>query len=246
MSYKVLIVDDENRTCSLLSKMIEKLELPLEVVGIANNVEEGVAEIHQKQPNIVLLDIQMPDGSGFDLLNKINNRDFEVIFITAHEQFAIKAIKASTIDYILKPVDKGELMSAFQNAISVLNSKLNLKYKNLLDTIQEKQKKIAIRTKKSVFIIDLEDIIKCQSDRNYTFFYLKDGKKILTSRSLKDYEDILKFPNFVRCHRSYIINLDYLDRYEHKDGGTIIMKDGSEIPLSRSSKDAFLSLLDSL
>lgn len=248
MTFKVVIIEDESRTCSLLKKMMEDIDLSIEVVGTAHSVEEGIRVIQETTPQIILLDIQMPGGSGFDILNSFEQYDFEVIFVTAHEEYALKAIKVSAIDYILKPVNKEELATALQNAIQAFSQKFDFKkrYQTLLDTLQEKQRKIVVKTKKSMFIVDQDDIVHCQSDRNYTFFYLSDGRKILTSKSLKEYEPILTLPDFIRCHRSYIVNLKYIDRYEHKDGGTIIMKDNTEIPLSRSSKEAFLDILENL
>lgn len=248
MTSRVLIIDDESKTRKLIVKMVERLKLPIEIVGEADSVESGYFMVKEHQPDIVLLDIQMPDGSGFDLLEKIQNKNFKVIFVTAHEEYAIRAIKFAALDYILKPIESSELKLSLLNAIESVKSDQDLeaKYESLLKNISNEQKRLVLRTKTSMYVIDVKEIVRCESDRNYTNFFLNDGRKILTSRSLKEYEDVLCLPKFIRCHRSFIINMDYLERFESKDGGTIIMKDGSEIPLSRSNRDRFIEILDSM
>lgn len=248
MAYKILIIDDESRTRSLLSKMIETTGFDVETFPEGSSVASGIEAINRIKPDILLLDIQMPDGSGFELLEQIESRDFEVIFVTAHQEYAIRAIKSSALDYILKPVELSELENALENAISSIKNKkdLSAQYEALLNNIQSDKKKIILRTIESLYIFDINDIVRCQSERNYTNFFINDGRKIITSKTLKDYEDVLQYPLFLRCHRSHIINLNYLDRYDKSNGGTIVMKDGSEIPLSRSSKDRFFEILDNL
>ena len=246
MTYKIVIVDDENRTRSLLKKMISKIDLNLEVVGEADNVEAAKKVIQIHQPEIILLDIQMPDGSGFDLLEQHPNRKFEVVFVTAHQEFAIRAIKCAALDYILKPVEPEGLNAALTSAIDVIQTKsdLSVRYETLINNLQSNNKRIVVRTNESLYVFDLENLMYCQSDRNYTYFFLADGRKIIASRTLKEYEDSLTAPDFIRCHRSHIINLNFLDRYDRAAGGSIIMKDNTEIPLSRSSKERFLEFLN--
>lgn len=248
MAYKILIIDDESRTRTLLSKMIESIGFDVEIYPEGSSVASGIEAIHRINPDILLLDIQMPDGSGFELLEQLDSKDFEVIFVTAHQEYAIRAIKSSALDYILKPVEPSELENALENAINSIKNKkdLSAQYEALLNNIQSDKKKIILRTIESLYIFDINDIVRCQSERNYTNFFINDGRKIITSKTLKDYEDVLQYPLFLRCHRSHIINLNYLDRYDKSNGGTIVMKDGSEIPLSRSSKDRFFEILDNL
>ena len=248
MAYKILIVDDESRTRTLLSKMIESTGFDVEVFPEGSSVVSGIEAINRINPDILLLDIQMPDGSGFELLEQLESRDFEVIFVTAHQEYAIRAIKSSALDYILKPVEISELENAIKSAITSIKNKkdLSAQYEALLNNIQSDKKKIILRTIESLYIFDINDIVRCQSERNYTNFFINDGRKIIISKTLKDYEDVLQYPLFLRCHRSHIININYLDRYDKSNGGTIVMKDGSEIPLSRSSKDRFFEILDNL
>lgn len=190
----------------------------------------------------------MPDGTGFDLLKAIPNKNFEVIFITAHEEFAIKAIKFSALDYILKPVDADELRHAIERALETLNdTKAEPQFEALQHNIQPNQKRrLVLKTQESVHVVELDQIIRCEADRNYTSFFLKNGKKILVSRTLKDYETLLTGHNFLRVQQSHLVNLDYVDRYDKGNGGAVVMKDGSEVPLSPAKRDVFFQILENL
>jgi len=248
MKKKVLIIDDENRTRDFVKKMIDSFQLDLEVFTDGENVETGIEAINRIQPDIVFLDIQMPDGTGFDVLNSLETKKFEVIFITAYQEYAIKAIKFSALDYILKPIDAEELHSAVLTAIdSVDFKKEDLQYEALENNIQPgNRRKLVLKTQECVYIVDLMEIIRCEADKNYTFFFLNSGKKILVSRTLKDFETMLNGYGFFRIQQSHLINLDYLDRYDKHQGGAIIMKDGSALPLSPAKKDQFFKLLERL
>ena len=248
MKKKVLIIDDENRTRDFVKKMIDSFQLDLEVFTDGENVETGIEAINRIQPDIVFLDIQMPDGTGFDVLNSLETKKFEVIFITAYQEYAIKAIKFSALDYILKPIDAEELHSAILTAIdSVDFKKEDLQYEALENNIQPgNRRKLVLKTQECVYIVDLMEIIRCEADKNYTFFFLNNGKKILVSRTLKDFETMLNGYGFFRIQQSHLINLDYLDRYDKHQGGAIIMKDGSALPLSPAKKDQFFKLLEQL
>lgn len=248
MKKKVLIIDDENRTRDFVKKMIDSFQLDLEVFTDGENVETGIEAINRIQPDIVFLDIQMPDGTGFDVLNSLETKKFEVIFITAYQEYAIKAIKFSALDYILKPIDAEELHSAILTAIdSVDFKKEDLQYEALENNIQPgNRRKLVLKTQECVYIVDLMEIIRCEADKNYTFFFLNSGKKILVSRTLKDFETMLNGYGFFRIQQSHLINLDYLDRYDKHQGGAIIMKDGSALPLSPAKKDQFFKLLEQL
>jgi two-component system LytT family response regulator len=248
MKKKVLIIDDENRTRDFVKKMIDSFQLDLEVFTDGENVETGIEAINRIQPDIVFLDIQMPDGTGFDVLNSIESKKFEVIFITAYQEYAIKAIKFSALDYILKPIDAEELHTAILTAIdSVDFKKEDAQYEALENNIQPgNRRKLVLKTQECVYIVDLSEIIRCEADKNYTFFFLNSGKKILVSRTLKDFETMLNGYGFFRIQQSHLINLDYLDRYDKHQGGAIIMKDGSAVPLSPAKKDQFFKLLERL
>ena len=239
MNQTILIIDDENKTRSLLVNMVKEVDPSLTVFE-AHNLKSGLKQVQDVQPNIVLLDINLPDGTGFDLLELIENRTFSLIFITAHENHAIKAIKEEAVDYLLKPVDLDELSVALDRAKSkfIQKSEKNNGEKN--------KETLLLKTTEAVFLVNLKDIVRCESSRNYTTFYLEDGRKILTSKTLKDY-DILDYePMFFRCHRSHVINLAFFDRYERANGGFAIMKDKSEVPISRSNKELFFMKLEEL
>jgi two-component system LytT family response regulator len=247
---KAIIIDDENRTRDLIAKMVNSFGLDIEAIAAGESVQSGIEMIEKHKPDLVFLDIQMPDGTGFDLLRAIPNKTFDVIFITAHEEFAIKAIKFSALDYILKPVDPTELKSAVERALKSMESREDEalggpQFDALQLNIQPQQKRrLVLKTQESVHVIDLEQIIRCEADRNYTSFHLTGNKKILVSKTLKDYETLLSSYNFLRVQQSHLINLDFVDRYDKISGGLVIMKDGSSVPLSPAKREIFFKILE--
>lgn len=245
---KALIIDDENRTRELIAKMITSFGFDIEAIPIGENVQTGIKAIEEIKPDIVFLDIQMPDGTGFDVLRSVKNKNFEVVFITAHEEFAIKAIKFSALDYLLKPIDPSELRAAVERAIKAVDDKKeDSQFDALQNNIQPNQKRrLVLKTQESVFVVELHEIIRCEADRNYTSFFLVGGKKILVSKTLKEYETLLSSHNFLRVQQSHLINLDYVDRYDKGNGGSVVMKDGSEVSLSPAKRDVFFKILENL
>ncbi len=245
---KILIIDDEKPTRELIKRMIESFGFDIEVFIDGENVKSGIESVLRIQPDLVFLDIQMPDGNGFDVLKSINQINFEVIFITAFQEYAIQAIKFSALDYILKPIDAEELRQSLSNALNKLNEKSDENvFQALHHNIQPQNKrKLVLKTQESNYVVDIDDIIRCESDKNYTFFYLKSGKKILVSRTLKDYDILLSPFEFFRVQQSHLVNLNYVDRYDKHDGGSVIMKDGASIPLSPVKKDQFFKMLENL
>jgi two-component system LytT family response regulator len=245
---KVLIIDDENRTRELIARMIDSFGFDVETIPEGENVQSGIEAIEKHQPDIVFIDIQMPDGTGFDVIRSIENKTFEVIFITAHEEFAIKAIKFSALDYLLKPVDTTELKAALEKAIEAVDDKKEpSQFDALQNNIQPTEKRrLVLKTQESVHVVELDQIIRCEADRNYTSFFLKDNKKILVSKTLKEYETLLSAHNFLRVQQSHLINIDYVDRYDKKNGGAVVMKDGSEVPLSPAKRDLFFKRLENI
>ena len=248
MTRKVLIIDDENPTREFIRKMLESFDLKLEIYTDGENVQSGIEAIERIKPDIVLLDIQMPDGNGFDVLKSVAHKQFEIIFITAFQEFAVQAIKFSALDYILKPIDAEELRSAVTNALQLLSHK---KDEHQLQALQHNiqphlKRKLVLKTQESIFVVEIDDIVHCEADKNYTFFYLNDGKKILVSKTLKDYDTLLSGLQFFRVHQSYLINLNCVERYDKHDGGSVILKDGTAIPLSPAKKEQFFKSLDQL
>jgi two-component system LytT family response regulator len=228
--------------------MIESFGLEVETIPEGENVQSGIAAIEKHNPDIVFLDIQMPDGTGFDVLASIPNKTFEVIFITAHEEFAIKAIKFSALDYLLKPVDTTELKAALEKALVTIEERSEpSQFDALQKNIQPSEKRrLVLKTQESVHVVELDQIIRCEADRNYTSFFLLDNKKILVSKTLKEYETLLAGHNFLRVQQSHLVNIDYVDRYDKKNGGAVVMKDGSEVPLSPAKRDLFFKRLENI
>jgi two-component system LytT family response regulator len=245
---KVLIIDDENRTRDLISKMIQSFDFNLQVFSLGENVQTAIQAIEKVQPDIVFLDIQMPDGTGFDVLKSLKDKKFEVIFITAHEEYAITAIKFSALDYLLKPVDPEELRNAIEKALKTIEIKeQESQFEALQNNILPNSKKrLVLKTHESVFVVELEQIIRCEADKNYTTFFLTSGKKIVVSKTLKEYEILLSAYNFLRVQQSHLINLDFIERYDKANGGIVVMKDGAEVPLSNAKREQFFNMLDRL
>lgn len=245
---KIVIIDDENRTRELIARMIDSFGFDVQTIPEGENVQSGIEAIEKHQPDIVFLDIQMPDGTGFDVIRSIENKTFEVIFITAHEEFAIKAIKFSALDYLLKPIDTTELKAALEKALDTIDEKKETsQFDALQKNIQPNEKRrLVLKTQESVHVVELDQIIRCEADRNYTSFFLKDNKKILVSKTLKDYETLLSAHNFLRVQQSHLVNIEYVDRYDKKNGGAVVMKDGSEVPLSPAKRDLFFKRLENL
>jgi two-component system LytT family response regulator len=245
---RILIIDDEKRIRDFVKRMIESFGFDVEVYTDGENVETGLKAIQELKPDIVFLDIQMPDGTGFDLLNQVGEKGFDLIFITAFQEYAIMAIKFSALDYILKPIDAEELKTALQNALDTIDfKKEETQYEALTHNLNANQKrKLVLKTQESVHVVDLSEIIRCEADKNYTFFYLNSGKKILVSRTLKDFELLLANHGFFRVQQSHLINLEYIERYDKSEGGSVIMKDGAAVPLSTAKKEQFFQILENL
>ena len=247
---KALIIDDELHSRNLLHKMLEEYFPDIKISAHASTIEEGLDGIRKYKPNIVFLDIQMKGETGFDLLNRLTKVDFALIFITAYDQYAIKAFRFNAIDYLLKPIIPQELIDAVnkvkenQMATAISSGE---QVKQLYTDIKDRRKihdKIVIPTNEGFIILNVSEIIYCQASSNYTEFYLSDGKRILSSYTLKQYDEILTGQSFFRAHRSYLINLSHVKIYRKGDGGNIVMSNGDEIELARTHKDEFLHLLN--
>jgi len=248
---KAIIIDDEKTSRDTLSGLLKRYCKNVEVIAEAEGYETGLDVLKKQKPDVIFLDIQMPDGSGFKLLEDLDNINFEVIFATAFDQFAIKAIKYSALDYLLKPINPEDLI----NSIEKLEQKIQKGYDNtsmkfLLNTVKnpnfDTQKKIALSTSEGIHIVDIDNIIRCESDDYYTRFFLKDGKVIMISKTLKENEELLSDYNFIRTHKSHLINLKYVKSYLRMDGGSIIMTDGSNIPVSRRKREQILDIINHL
>ncbi len=242
-----IIVDDESKSRATLNSLLEKHCKQIKVLSLADSVDNALLAIEKYEPDLVFLDIEMPFGNGFTLLEKIKNPPFEIIFVTAYDHYAIKAIKFSALDYLLKPIDVDDLISAInkienkQKSASKSNESIELLISNL--KLKGKSAKIAIPTFEGLQMLKAEDIIKCTAQESYTQITLVDGSKHLVSRILKEYEDLLSDYNFFRVHHSCLINLSHVVKYIKGDGGYVVMSDGESVEVSRRKKNELLATL---
>ena len=249
-SIKTVIIDDESKARETIGNMLASFCPEVEVIATAGSVKEGREILTNHQPDLLLLDIKMGDGTGFDLLRKLPRVDFLVIFITAFEEFAIRAIKFSALDYILKPLDPDELANAVQKAKLAIEkeqmkTRLEALYENL-DLIQQKDKKIVLKTTGSVHIVMLKDIVRCESRKNYTYFYTTDREEIKVSKTLKEFDELLESFDFYRVHQSHLVNIAHVKRYEKKEGGYLVMDDNEKVPVSFRKKEDLMKLFKTL
>lgn len=247
---KAVVIDDIETIRRDYLTLIKAHCPNVQIIGEADSVESGAKLIRQVQPDLVFLDVEMGDGTGFDLLQKLKPINFKVIFVTGHEDFAIRAFRVSAIDYLLKPLDANDLVEAVKKAEEALgNDALETKLNNLFSNLERPKnlQKLILKTADRIYSVDIQDIVNCESDKNYTTFYLINAPKLVVSNNLKEYETMLAPHNFFRTHKSHLINMAYFDHFIKSDGGnTIVMKNKQAIPLSVRKKDDFLSLLETL
>jgi two-component system LytT family response regulator len=247
---RTIIVDDEKKARETISGILRMYCENAVLVAEAENVSSAIEAIERHKPDLVLLDINMPGGNGFELLRHFSKADFKIVFITAYEEFAIKAFKFSALDYILKPVDPDELVAAVEKVKGLIEKEsMDTKLKAFIDNmdnISREVKKIVLKTSESIHVLNVHEIIRCEADRNYTSFILSSGKKILVSNTLKEYDEMLSSYRFFRAHQSHLVNIDHIERYEKKEGGFLIMKDRSFVPVSVRKKETLLSLLENI
>jgi two-component system LytT family response regulator len=247
---KTLIVEDEARGSSALKAMLSGINEVL-LIGESPDVEDAIIKIKIHNPDLILLDIEMPFKNGFDLLAALPNRNFDVIFTTAYDSYALKAIKFSAIDYLLKPIDPEELKLAinktFEKRKQILH-RSNLQLNNLLDnlkTINKQNFKLSLPNASGSIFVPINEIIRCESDANYTRFFLEnEAKVILVSKTLKEYDELLTDFGFCRVHHSHLINLKFIKKYIRGEGGTVVMLDGTEVEVSRRKKEIFQKALE--
>ncbi|MCU4176873.1 LytR/AlgR family response regulator transcription factor [Carboxylicivirga sp. N1Y90] len=243
-----IVIDDEKNNRDHLNNLLSKYCGNINVLGMACNATDGLNLIDQTKPQLVFLDIQMPAGSGFDLLSSIKERNFEVIFVTAYDQFAIKAIRFCAFDYLLKPINTLELQHACNRVIDKIR-KNRLDTEEQIETFkinkQNQHKRIALPSAERLLFVDTSDIIRCKSESNYTQVYLRSGQKQLVSRTLKEFEDLLADEGFIRVHQSHLVNISEIQSYEKTEGGYLVMKDGTQISLSRMRRESVLEALRS-
>lgn len=241
---RAIIVEDEANNRENLRLALKEYCPEVEVVGEADSAITAIDLIRSSTPQLVFLDIAMPLGSGFDLLESLPEINFDIIFVTAFDQYAIRAIKFAAVDYLLKPLDILELKKAVNRVVNKRQQKQEYDHlKVLMHNLQKQDQQIALPQADYTEFVPVHDIIRCRGDRNYTYFHLRDGKTILVSRTLKEFTDLLEEHGFFRVHQSHLINLDYVQKYSKRDGGIVVTTDQTEIPVARARKEQFLSCL---
>lgn len=244
-----LIIDDEDKVRETIKHMLSVYCPNINVIGEANSVQSGYNKIMELKPDVVFLDIKMPDGTGFELLKKFEKIDFYFIVITAFEEFAIQSFKVSALDYLLKPIDSTDLMNAVVKLTKVIDSdETKIRLNTLISNIESgknESKKIVIKTLDGVFVAQSEEIVRCESDNNYTVIHFKDTTKILVSKTLKEFDDLLTPLSFIRCHQSHLINTKYIVKYIKFPNAVLLLTDGTSIPISIRKKEAIERLVKS-
>lgn len=240
--YQALIVDDERGNRELLSKMLRENCPQIEHIALAQSVPEAERELGKGGVDVVFLDIEMPRENGFDLLNKLGKIDFKVIFVTAYDAYALKAIKYSALDYLLKPVDRDELITAVSklDAGESQQAQLDLLTHNLQ---HDKDRRIALATQDEVLFVHVRNIIRLQAEANYTKVYLAGEAPVLLSGNIGHFEKLLNDQQFYRSHQSHLVNLRQLKKYVKTDGGYLVMADNSEVPVSRLKREEIKRLM---
>ncbi|MCC6817637.1 MAG: response regulator transcription factor [Bacteroidia bacterium] len=246
---KVLLIDNEPAVLDTYKQLIIEHCHGIEQLTTANGVATGLKAIKDFEPDIVFLDVEMDDGTGFDLINQIQNYDFQLIFVTAHDKYAFNAFKISALDYIQKPVDVDELINAFEKAVkSIKSNNISRQIEILnqsLNNLHSQEQKIVLKDSKSIYFIQIHDILFCEAESSYTSFTLNNDQKIVVSKPLKEYEIMLEPFGFIRTHHSYLVNSKKIIRLDKTNGGNIILEDGRQIPISQRKWDHVMTILGS-
>ena len=247
MGITAVIIDDEQNNIDNLCQLLIKYCPEITILATASSADEGIALIRQTAPELIFLDIQMPGKSGFDVLKAVEASNFEVIFVTAYDQYGIKAIKFAAIDYLLKPVSIEELQTAVKKTvIKRQEKKQNYQLENLLQLLQQRPSdtpRIALPLAKETRFVKVDEIIRCESSNNYTTFYFIGGEKVVVSKPIYEYEEILESHQFIRCHQSHLVNKKFIKSWLKADGDFLMLEDKNQVPVSRQKKEFVKALL---
>jgi two-component system LytT family response regulator len=243
---RTLIIEDEPKSLAVLINQLKDYCQDVKVVGTAGSVEEGIAALEQIQPELLFLDIAMPDGDGFDVLERSRYRDFSIIFTTAFEEYAIRAFDFSAMQYLLKPISPDDLMKSVNQFLERRNRQGEEQMNVLKESLRLQFNRLALPTLNGIEFVKLEEIYRCEADGAYTRFFLTDKRMIVVSRSLSHFEKLLKDTLFFRVHHKHLINLRYVQRYVRGSGGYVVMESGAHIDVSVRRKDRFLKLMSKL
>ena len=242
---RAIIVDDEPYCCEALATLLEDIP-DIEMISTCHNAADALTVVKKNSPDLVFLDVEMPRMNGFEMLEQLPSVNFEIIFTTSYDQYALKAIRFSAIDYLLKPIDSEELQKAVQKVIHRSQKPIAQQLEILMQKIHQPStpiNKIAMPTMEGLQMISVDSIISCQSDSNYTVLFLKNNKRIVVSRTLKEIEELLEEHSFIRVHRCYLANLNQVEKYVKGEGGYLVMSDGTSIDVARNKKEVLLKKL---
>jgi len=247
---KVLIIDNEEQIRAGLNKQLKAFCPSVTEVSEAGGVSEGLKLIADYEPDLVFLDVEMDDGTGIELVKKLKQPTFQLVFITAHDKYAIDAFRLSAIDFLLKPIDAEDLVKAVEKAESQLkNRSLEMQFQILqesLSSITVNEKKIVLKDSESIYFVKVSDIVHCKAEGPYTEFYLIPQQKITISKSLKEYEELLEPYGFIRTHHSHLINIKRIVRFDKANGGTLILENKQTVPVSQRKRDQIMELLNNI
>lgn len=244
---RTVLIDDEKNNLDNLDQLLRNYCPVVEVVAKALDANEGKTAVLQHQPDLLFLDIQMPGKNGFDLLRELTAFDFELIFVTAFDQYAIQAIKFAAVDYLMKPISPEELQQAVERAVQKnKHKKQNLQLENLLHLLQHRKEthRIVLTTLEETRFIPTTDILRCESSNNYTIFFLASGEKLMVSKPIYEYEELLKPYGFFRSHQSHLVSFHHVRSWVKKDGGYLLLDDGSRAPVSRNKKEQVIQAME--
>ena len=240
---KAVLIDDEPHNLSNLRALLERYCPQIEVCALAQNAEQGKAILDSQKPDLLFLDIQMPDQDGFTLLRSLFTYDFEVIFVTAYDQYAIQAMRFAAVDYLLKPVDISELQAAVERAsqqrqLKAQNRQVGYLMEWLRAQSRNEEQRIALSTSQETRFIKTGEIVRCESSNNYTTFFLSDGTSLLVSKPIYEYDELLIDYGFLRCHQSHLVNKAFIKSWRKQYGDFLLLADGSQVPIARGKKEA--------
>jgi two-component system LytT family response regulator len=243
---RAIIIDDEPKGRSILQQLIALHAPQITVVGTAASADEGLKTIDSHKPDVVFLDVEMPGKSGFELLRELGSIDFKVVFVSAHNHYSLKAIKFHAFDYLLKPIDLDELKQTISKLLRSSQTHTHEMLNELLTASKHSNSelgKIAISSVTSIDLINVDDILFCEASANNTLVYLTNNKKIVATKNLKEYEDLLAGHRFFRIHHAYLVNLKHVSKYIKGEGGSVILSNQKELEVSRRKKQEFLNAL---
>jgi len=245
---KVVIIAEGSQMPETIAGMMDTCCPNMSLVARGDGIKTGVGIVNEYEPDLVLIDTKLSDGSGFELIRHFDKPDFKIIFISSSLDYAITAIKFNAVDYILKPIDEGELTLAINKAVDMIRFEENLQQKAMGESLREliNSQRLVLKTSDQVHVVNIEDIMRIEADSNYSNFHMQDGRKILVSKALKEYEEQLLEHGFHRIHKSHIFNINKISHLDKADGGFVVMTDGARIPVASRKKDMLLELFEEI